>query len=592
MTKKLIFYFWKWMILFILFFLFQSILFAQDKIRLNQLGYYCGAPKIAVVLSPQANVFFVVDDASHDTIYHANLLKTEFWEYSGDSARKANFSKVNREGKFHLFVPGIGTSYAFEITHNTFLPAAKSSLKMYYLQRASIDIQEQYAGKFARKKGHPDDHVMVHPSAESASRGAGTIFKSEGGWYDAGDYNKYIVNSGISTYTLIMTYEHLAPYFDTLNTNIPESKNKIPDILDEVLYNLRWMLSMQDTDGGVYHKLTNSNFDGNLMPADAQEPRYVVMKTTAASLDFAAVCAVAHRIFKKYNQQMPGFSDSCLQASLNAWSWAKKNPNVKYLQNKMNAEFNPDIVTGAYDDNNLQDEFQWAATELFIATSKYSYLVEMNLEASLSKNFNIPNWQNVGSLGYYSLMTKREELEFIEAEKIELIKAKILKCADELVKGYKKSAFAVPIGTWSGDFCWGSNAHAGNEGIVLLQAYLISGDVEYMEAALAVMDYFLGRNGTSYSFLTGFGDKQVMHSHHRPSEADGITEPLPGYLVGGPNPGMEDASNCGGKYVCKLPASAYIDDVCSYASNEVAINWNAPFVYLSFSIHQHYKNSK
>ena len=113
----------------------------------------------------------------------------------------------------------------------------------------------------------------------------------------------------------------------TLKTNIPESNDDVPDILNEALYNIRWMLTMQDpNDGGVYHKCTNAKFDAMIMPDKATEKRYVVQKSTAATLDFAAVCAQASRIFSKYKKQFPGLADSCLNAAVKAWQWAEKNP--------------------------------------------------------------------------------------------------------------------------------------------------------------------------------------------------------------------------------------------------------------------------
>ena len=117
---------------------------------------------------------------------------------------------------------------------------------------------------------------------------------------------------------------------------------------------------------------------------------------------------------------------------------------------------------------------------------------------------------------------------------------------------------------------------AANQGMALIVAYKISGDKKYLRYALANLDYLLGRNGTGYSYLTGYGSKTPMHPHHRPSIADGIVEPIPGLLVGGPNPGMQD-------YVLVpsiIPDEAYIDDDRAYAVNEIAINWNAPFAYL------------
>lgn len=130
---------------------------------------------------------------------------------------------------------------------------------------------------------------MVHPSAATTKRPAGTIISSPKGWYDAGDYNKYIVNSGFTLGLILQSYQLHQDRFNSLNLQIPESDNKIPDILDEMMYNLEWMLTMQDpTDGGVYHKLTTPNFEGFVMPEDCKQQRYVVQKTTTATLDFAA----------------------------------------------------------------------------------------------------------------------------------------------------------------------------------------------------------------------------------------------------------------------------------------------------------------
>src|SRR5438128_2362752 len=121
--------------------------------------------------------------------------------------------------------------------------------------------------------------------------------------------------------------------------------------LNEVLYNLRWMLTMQDpNDEGVYIKLTNAVFDGLVAQGVTKAPRYVVQKSTAATLDFAAVMAQASRIFENFGKQLPKLSDSCLQAAIKAWSWAEKNPSVLFNQRKMNQDFDPDITTGDYGD--------------------------------------------------------------------------------------------------------------------------------------------------------------------------------------------------------------------------------------------------
>src|SRR5205823_3440085 len=99
-------------------------------------------------------------------------------------------------GSFVVLLPDIGHSYVFEIADDVHHNTAVAVLKGYYYQRASMPLEEKFAGKWHRSAGHPDDVVYVHSSAATKQRPAGTIISTPGGWYDAGDYNKYIVNSG------------------------------------------------------------------------------------------------------------------------------------------------------------------------------------------------------------------------------------------------------------------------------------------------------------------------------------------------------------------------------------------------------------
>ena len=205
--------------------------------------------------------------------------------------------------------------------------------------------------------------MMAHPSAASKERPARTILSSPKGWYDAGDYNKYIVNSAFSIGLMLQSYQLNQNYFNSIHTNIPESTNQIPDLLDEIMYNLEWMLTMQDpSDGGVYHKLTTPNFEGFVMPKDCHQQRYVVQKSTAATLDFAATMALAARIYNAYPQYQK-FCQQAIQAAERAYAWAVKNPTVYYDQDGINEKFSPKISTGTYGDNHAEDEFFWAATE-------------------------------------------------------------------------------------------------------------------------------------------------------------------------------------------------------------------------------------
>ncbi|WMJ74001.1 glycoside hydrolase family 9 protein [Cytophagaceae bacterium ABcell3] len=551
----------------------------EDFIRLNQLGYYPHGPKKAVVVSSDAKKFKVIDAETNKKVFKGKLDKKGVWEHSGEDVSHADFSKLTKPGTYYIEVPGLANSHPFKIADNIALEMGKASLKTFYFQRTVIDLDEKYAGKWARKAGHPDKEVLVHASAATEERPEGTKISAPFGWYDAGDYNKYIVNSGITTYTMLALYEHFPEFAANIDVNIPESDNDIPDLLDETLYNIRWMLAMQDpNDGGVYHKLTNPNFDGEIMPHEAKEPRYVVKKSTAATLDFAAVMATASRIFKNYEKQLPGFADSTLAAAKQAYEWAKKNPEEYYDQNEMNKKFKPAIVTGEYGDKKVSDEFQWAASELYIATGDEEYYKAANIVATLD-SFAVPAWPEVNTLGLISLANQGSKIKDADA-----IKGRIVALADELKNHAAESEFGTPMGIEKGNFVWGSNSFATNQGIVLIQAYRLTKDPEYLYAAIANLDYILGRNGTGYSYVSGFGSKPMKNPHHRPSQTDGVKEVIPGFMTGGPNYEQQDKYACMKPYPSKLPAKSYLDEECSYAANEVAINWNSPLTYMTLAI--------
>ncbi len=551
-----------------------------DKIKINQSGYYPHAPKVAVVTgSTSATAFYITSTNVRDTLFEGRLSEERQSANSSTKTRIADFSAFQKKGSYLVLVPGVGHSYVFQVGDSVHREVAKGVLKGFYYQRMSLPLEPQFAGKWHRSTGHPDEVVYIHPSAASKERPAGSVIKSPGGWYDAGDYNKYIVNSGITMGTLFSAYEDFPQYFQKLPINIPESGNAVPDILDEALYNLRWMLTMQDPhDGGVYHKCTNASFDGMVMPGVTKLPRYVVQKSTAAALDFAAVMAQAARIFKSYQKYLPGLRDSCLKAAQYAWQWAQKNQAVEYTQNENNKQFQPQVTTGAYGDRNFSDEWFWAASELLATTGNKVYFD--TVAKRMADSLSVPSWSDVKMLGVYTLLRQQKILPQFAKAVLPSLQKRLVSFADDLVTHVPGSAFQMVMGKSRRDFIWGSSAVAANQSIVLINAYLLTKNKTYLTHALTNLDYLLGRNATGYSFVTGFGSKSVMHPHHRPSVADGITEPVPGLLSGGPNPAMQD--KC--QYEFTEPETAFTDADCSYASNEIAINWNAPIVYVANAI--------
>lgn len=270
--------------------------------------------KATIAIGATTGEFVVENAATGEAVFEGELSEPREASFSDYSAQTADFSELAEPGSYVVKVEGM-ESYPFDIKNKVLEEVTKASIKGFYFQRMSAELPEQYAGKWARKAGHPDTAVYVHPSAATKERPEGTVIAASKGWYDAGDYNKYIVNSGITMGTMLSAYEDFPDYYRQLELSIPESGNEVPDLLEEVLWNLRWMLTMQDTDGGVYHKLTTANFEGMVMPENATNKRWVVQKGTGATLDFAAVTAQASRVFRQFESQLPGLADSCLAAS-------------------------------------------------------------------------------------------------------------------------------------------------------------------------------------------------------------------------------------------------------------------------------------
>lgn len=532
----------------------------------NQVGYLSHASK-QLVWSGDSGEVHLVDLVRGGTAWSGSLTAAKIWDASGDTVRRLDFSQLQTPGLYAAYVGERRISANIEIGPTVYRDVFHASLKWFYYQRASIPLEPRYAGRWSRAAGHPDTSVAFYPPIE----GIAFQIRSPRGWYDAGDYGKYIVNSGITSFTLMQLYEHFPRFMDTQKWNIPESRNNTPDLLDEVRWNLDWMATMQDQDGGVYHKLTTQRFSGAVLPAEDIATRFVVQKTTAATLNFSAVMAQASRVFRSTDAP---FAKRCLVASERAFSWATQNSDVKYVQ--------PDgMNTGQYGaDDSFSDERLWAAVELYLASrsSLYKSVVD-----SLAFDSDGPWWGNVNFLAVYQLAL--HEKAFGKA-KAQTARDTLRVLANQLRAAADTSAYGVPV--LNGNFVWGSNSAVANNGIVLLHAYYITGDATYLQAAQKALDYLLGQNPLGLSFVTGFGAHSPRAPHHRPSEGDGIDDPVPGQLVGGPHLGKQDVGSepwkCADYAKTAKHALAYLDNWCSYATNEVAINWNAPLAYLLGSL--------
>lgn len=530
----------------------------SKDIRLNQVGYYPSAPKKAIVNNAFNYTEFQVINVEKPEILFKGILSEEYtWNLAGETVKVADFSKVTRTGNYVIYVEGLGYSYPFEIKENVLNEAFKASVKSLYYQRSSMPLEKKYAGKWHRALGHPDNSVAYHSS--SGKKGFG---KFPGGWYDAGDYGKYVVNGAFSLGQMLTLYEQYPNVLADHSLQIPESGNSVPDILDEMKYEMDWLLSMQDDDGGVFFKLTTKNFEGMVLPELAVNQRYVIGKSTTSSLDFAAVAAKFSRIYKSIDAT---YAANCLEASEKAWNWAINNPDKNYT--------NPeDIATGEYGDTDPAQEFYWAAAELFVNTKsdtykKYLEEHQMNYAFRAGESWTAYMYY----LGAFSLIDNLNA----ENSLVKQLEKDIIKTADELVSKASNNDYFQPID----DFQWGSNSDVLNAAMIIAQAYRMNAKSEYLNTILEITDYIFGKNPTGYSFLTGFGDKTPQFIHHRQSSGDTIKEPVPGLLSGGPNKNQQDKSEV--SYPENVaPMKSWLDQEPSYASNEICLNWNSAAVYI------------
>ena len=563
-------------------FLSASSAFAGPLV--NQLGYYPDAEKTVVFPGNDANGL-EVRDLKGKTVLKLKAPLVYDWDYSGEEVQTFDISAVKAPGTYRLFRGGEYVGTPIVVGKNVYGDLVKASLKWFYYQRSSMALEPQYAGKWARAAGHKDDHVIVYGSDKATGgKGAGKTIKSQRGWYDAGDYGKYIVNSGITVFTLLEIYEHFPKYADSLHWNIPREFPKYPELLEEVRYNLDWMLTMQDKDGGVYHKVTTLKFGGSVLPENDVAPRYAIIKNVTASLDFAAVMAQASVVYRNIDK---AYADKMLKAAESAYAWAKKNPEAFYKQPD-------DVQTGSYmpGDENGKDEFRWAAAELFrakIAAGAKDDKATAAYQEDLKANAFTPDgawWGNVNMLAAFRVALDSADFD---AELVAAAKKVVLNEANNLRAVGDTSAYRLPAFPWSWN--WGSNSAMANNGIVLVHAYLLTKDKSYLDGAQQCLDYLLGKNPQDITYVTGFGYRSPHNPHHRPSESDMVDDPVPGMLVGGPHLGKQDINldgkenwKCPNYAAADKPALAYIDNRCSYATNEVAINWNAPLAYLAAAL--------
>ncbi|MGB4594450.1 MAG: glycoside hydrolase family 9 protein [Anaerolineaceae bacterium] len=558
-------------------------------VSVNQVGYFVNGLKIALVVDDAAESLpWVLKNADGDEVMSGNTLFKGMYSNSGDSLHEIDFSGYTTAGEGYFLEAAGMKSVPFNISDAIYSRLKHDALSYFYLNRSGITIEEEFAGKdWARPAGHiTDANVTCYKGKDADGNdwpGCDYTLDVAGGWYDAGDFGKYVVNGGITAWTLMSLHEQGWEVFPDGSQMIPERSNGVSDLLDEARWEMEFLLSMQVPEGQpkagmVHHKIHDESWAGMPMVpptavdndnanAKPAQGRYLFAPSTAATLNLAATAAQCARIWSDLDQP---FAERCLVAAESAWQAARQNPGI-YAGN------NPGSGGGNYEDENVSDEFYWAASELFITTGKEEYKSFLLASVDFAKA-DAFDWGHVAPLGTISLLTNENSLS---AEQKTALEQAVIAFAERMIKVQERDGYAVLIDE---DYPWGSNGLILNNMLLMSIAYNMSGDARYLDAVRLSMDYILGRNTLNKSFVAGYGTYPMLHPHHRfwaNDPARGFPPPPPGALSGGPNFNPSDPPAETADLMSLPPSKRYVDDLESYSTNEVAINWNAPLVWVS-----------
>jgi len=549
-------------------------------IRTNMVGYHPALAKHVAVLDSDT---LVVLDLNGNEIKRFDKITPKFDEASGDTLSLIDLGELE-EGEYILKCNG--AERKITVDKSPYATVTDALIKGLYFQRCGCALEEKYAGKYT--------HAACHtaPALDWSDR---SVKKTvTGGWHDAGDYGKYVGPGAVTVAHMLYAYL-LFPNGCSNDLNIPETGNGTPDILNEARWELEWILKMQREDGAFHHKLTKATFAGFIMPEEDLAQEYLMPVSHCATGAAVAALALASRIYEVFDKD---FSEKMLDSAVNGWKWLEANPEfIPFV--------NPEGVrTGMYGDWSDKDEIFWAACELFASTGDSAYqkaaerlykdaldpeklkqeedeklarFKKFHPEASLGLNITQYGWADVSGLGAVCCI-------FVLKEKAGSI------LYDELKKDFlARSAQALEYVNVSGygtalaadQYVWGSILPIMSNAMSMIFNYLLTGNDTMKKGALNQLDYALGLNALDLSFVTGFGEKHIMNPHHRPSGADGIEEPVPGLISGGPNkrwtyPETKE------RFGDSVPAAKYfLDETPSADTNEIAIYWNSPAIFVA-----------
>ena len=341
----------RFMIVFMTVLITAGIFAANSDIRLNTVGYLPAAPKKATIIKSGAatpGAFVIKRSSDNVTVFTGTVSSPLYNADTNENCYTANFSSVTTPGTYYLQATSIGSSPVFSISEEVYTQVFKDVTEAMYLWRCGTAVSKQHGSNtFSHAACHMNDGNL------SFVGGGNVIRDGKGGWHDAGDYGKYVVNAGVTLGTMLLAWEQFGNRINAVDLNNIPADGNLPKYLAEIKFETDWLLKMQEADKKVHHKLTRTNFEAMVLPEFDNVTRYYTPYSTAATADFVAMLAMASRSFAPYDS---AYAAVLLQAARESWDYLVANPS------NVNANLTG-FSTGAYQTSDSDDR-AWAAVEL------------------------------------------------------------------------------------------------------------------------------------------------------------------------------------------------------------------------------------
>jgi hypothetical protein len=583
--------------------------FAENhKIRVNQIGYLLNYPKEGLSVD-SCHSFTLKNAATHAVVYSGTCQQLGKYphthpaqcSYELDTVWRLSFTPLLTPGQYYLETDRGMTSFPFSVQHDVYAGLRKDAFRFFYFQRCGQALSAAHWASLARPACHSQDGNATVVNTAFVPVGTKNV---SGGWHDAGDYVKYTFNNALSTVLLAKAYlENPAVFSD--NEQIPESGNGVPDIVDDLAFNAAFLLKLQDTVaaspdfGGVHAKVSTASWNVHTLPQQENSTRYLTPPTTISTAGFVSAMCYLYRVFSA----IPAYQHlaaSCSTAAFRGWHYL-----TTHHQTALDAVNNPSggfISTATYDWYPDADERIWAAAELYRTfqhsaahayfLANYTYCNQLLLDNSYYAHdvtgSSCPAMQFHQQFAWLGFISYLDALN-PDPSALTVLNNWLISHADTIVSRTNNDFFSFSLRTW------GNNYNLLNNAPVLKKAFDKTGNIVYKQALHKNLDYILGKNITSYSFVTGYGSQSPTNLNHLHTRNDGSTDIPAGAMVGGPAanpitppplPMAYQAYNGIALYfdTCTMHAKRYLDLPYAPFPNEPTIDYNARLVYALYAL--------